>query len=286
MRKANIFCALGVTSLFLVLGSASIAEQGLLISPESVPAYAPKFYPYAEGEKAVYKATWNGMIAVATAEIYTTPSIVSGKEVYHVRVEAQTSKLLDFIWRMRDTISSTFDAKGLSPSRFTFKQRENSRIIDTDAHYNSSTNRWVINRQQVGKKTKKYEFESLNTVDPITAVYLARSLDYKVGDRLYFNVFGGRHRYLLELHVVRKEPVEMVSGQVIDSFRIVPRIRNATKKGYAQRFSEAAIWISADERRLPIKMTSKITFGNVYVELVQDKIGVPSTPTGSRSPAL
>ena len=284
MRKAKILSLVGVAGLFL-LGSVAVADQGWLKSLDSVPTYEPKFHPYAQGEKAVYKATWNGILSVATAEIYTTPTVVDGKKVIHVRVEAQTSRLLDLIWRMRDTISSTFDAKGLSPSRFTFNQRENSRIIDTEARYNNSTNRWVVNRQQVGKKTKKYEFDSQNTVDPITAVYLARSVDFKVGDRLYFNVFGGRHRYLLELHVARKEPVEMGSGRVIEAFRIVPRIRNTTKKGYAQRYSEAAVWISADERRLPIKMMSKIVFGNVYLELVQDKTGVQSTAADSSLPA-
>ncbi len=284
MRKTSILGVFGAAVLF-VLVSVSVADQGLLKSPESVPAYTPKFYPYAEGEKAVYKATWNGMISVATAEIFTTPTVVDGKEVFHVRVEAQTSKALDLIWRMRDKISSTFDAKKLLPSRFTFNQRENSRIIDTEAYYNSSANRWVVNRQQVGKKARRYEFDSHNTVDPITAVYLARSVDFKVGDRLYFNIFGGRYRYLLELHVTRKEPVEMASGEVIDAFRIVPRVRNTTKKGYAQKFREATVWISADERRLPIKMSSKIIFGSVYLELVEDTTGVQSTVTESAPPA-
>ncbi|HZD42360.1 MAG TPA: DUF3108 domain-containing protein, partial [Terriglobales bacterium] len=121
-----------------------------------------------------------------------------------------------------------------------------------------------------------------HTMDPITAVYLARSVEYEVGDRLYFNVFGGRHRYLLELYVAAKEPVEMESGRVIEAFRIVPRVRNVTKKGYARRFNEAAVWISADERRVPIKMTSKIVFGNVYLELVQDKTGMRSIAADSQ----
>lgn len=284
IRKGMIASLLGLAGLYL-LGSVSVADQGLLRSPDSIPVYEPKFYPYAEGEKAVYKATWNGLVAVATAVIYTTRTVVDGKDVYYVQVKAQTSRVLDFFWKMRDTISSTFTAGRLSPLHFTFNQRENSRIVDTEARYNRSTNRWVVSRRQVGKKTKKYEFGSQHTMDPITAVYLARSVEYKVGDRLYFNVFGGRHRYLLELYVASKEPVEMESGEVIEAFRIVPRVRNVTKKGYAQRFNEAAVWISADERRLPIKMSSKIVFGNIYIELIQDRIGMRSIAAESRARA-
>ncbi len=273
--------------IVFTVGFVSFAEaRQAPATPESVPAYQPKFYPFEGGEKEVYRASWNGMISVATAEIHVTPMVVDGKKAYQVRVEAKTSKVLDLIWKMRDTINSTFDAKALSPSHFKFSQRENSRIIDTEARYNGATKRWAVNRRQVGKKTRIYEFDSQNTLDPITAVYLARSVEFKVGDRLYFNIFGGRYRYLLELAVERKEPVEMDSGKVVEAYKIIPRIQNITKKGYAGRLNDAAVWITADERRLPVKLQSKILFGSVYLELIQDQQGTQSSSAALRQPAF
>jgi hypothetical protein len=213
------------------------------------------------------------------------PTVVDGKKVFQVRVEAKTSKALDLIWKMRDTISSTFDAKALSPSRFTFNQKENSRVIDTDARLDPTTKRWAVNRQQVGKRAKIYEFESQNTLDPITAIYLARSVDFKVGDRLYFKIFGGRYRYLLELFVEKKEPVALESGKTVEAFRVIPRIQNITKNGYASRLNDATVWLSADERRLPIKLSSKIMFGTVDLELINDKRGMQATSAKPRQPA-
>jgi hypothetical protein len=256
-----------------------------MIKPEAVPAYQPKHYPFEGGEKEVYLASWNGMISVATAEISTVSTVIDGKKVYQVRVEAKSSKLLDFIWRMRDTIGSTFDAKALQPSRFTFSQRENSKVIDTEAHLNHDTKRWAVNRQEVGKRAKIYEFDSQNTLDPITAVYLARSIDFKVGDRLYFKIFGGRYQYLLELFVEKKEPVGLGSGKTVQAYRIIPSLQNITKNGYAARLNEATIWISADERRLPVKLSSKIIFGSVYLDLVQEKQTPQSTEVEPRRQA-
>jgi uncharacterized protein DUF3108 len=281
--KANLVCALAL--LLSLSGLHALAAGDAMIKPEAVPAYQPKHYPFEGGEKEVYQASWNGMISVATAEISTVATVVDGKKVYQVRVDAKTSKLLDMIWRMRDTISSTFDAKALQPSRFTFSQRENSKVIDTEARLDHSTKRWAVNRQQVGKPAKIYEFDSQNILDPITAVYLARSVDFKVGDRLYFKIFGGRYRYLLELFVEKKEPVALDSGKTVDAFRIIPRIQNITKNGYASRLNEATIWISADERRLPIKMSSKIVFGSVYLQLVQNTGKPESAAAESRGPA-
>jgi Protein of unknown function (DUF3108) len=284
MHKSKVFAGL---SLFfgLLVFSVTEAGQAMAVKADTVPAYHPKYFPFEDGEKAVYHASWNGMFSVATAEVYTTPTVIDGKKVYQVRVEAKSSRALDLIWRMRDTISSTFDAKALMPTQFTFNQKENSRIIVTEANFDHAAKRWAVNRQQVGKQAKVYHFDSNNTLDPITASYLARSTDFKVGDKLYFKVFGGRYQYLLELSVETKEPVTMASGKTVEAYRIVPRIQNITKKGYADRLNEAAIWISADERRMPIKLSSKIVFGTVYLDLVEDKQGTQSTAAREQRPA-
>jgi hypothetical protein len=276
-----------VATLFAVVclyKAGALGAGETLISPEAVPVYQPKHYPFEGGEKEVYRASWNGLVSVATAEISTVPTIIDGKKVYRVQVEAKSSGMLDFIWKMRDTITSTFDAKALSPARFTFSQRENSKVIDTEARLDHTRKRWAVNRQQAGKRPNIYEFDAQNTLDPITAVYLARSVDFKVGDRLYFRIFGGRYQYLLELLVEKKEPIELTAGK-IEAYRIVPRIQNLTKNGYAERLNEATIWISADERRLPVRLSSKIAFGSVHLELVQDKRATASTAVEPNRPA-
>lgn len=257
--------------------AAAHAQQPAKV-PTSVPLYQPKFYPYEAGEKASYKASWNG-VPVATADVETSPITFEGKKSYRVRIDARTSRGLDLIWRMRDTITTVFEAKSLAPARFVFSQRENSRVIDTEAKFDHAAKKWTVNRWQEGRKPTAYDFDSNNTLDPITAVYLARSIDLNVGEKLFFNVFGGRYQYLLELNVEKKEPVELESGAVIQAFKVVPKVTNLTKKGYAGRMNEAAIWISADERRMPVKLWSKIFAGSVYMELVQDKTGVQSATT-------
>lgn len=281
MARAKSYFLIFVGVMFgFVVVSASLAGEAM-IKPEAVPAYQPKLYPFESGEKEVYLATWNGMLSVAAAEVHTVAKMVDGKKVYQVRVDAKTSPTMDLFWKMRDTISSTFDAKALAPSKFTFNQRENSRVIDTEARFDHGVKRWSVNRQQVGKRAKVYQFDSNNTLDPITAVYLARSTDFKVGDKLYFKVFGGRYQYLLELFVEKKERLALQSGKIVEAYRIIPRIQNITKRGYAGRFNEATIWISADERRVPVKLSSKITFGTVSLELVEQR---PTESTATEAP--
>jgi hypothetical protein len=274
LKLPSTIKALALATLFM---TAAHAQEPTKVAT-SVPLYQPKYYPYESGEKASYRASWNG-VPVATAEIETTPIIFEGKKSYRVRIDAKTSKGLDLIWKMRDTITSVFDAKSLAPARFVFSQRENARVIDTEAKFNQQAGKWAVNRSQEGRKPRVYDFDSNNTLDPITAVYLARSIDLNVGEKLFFNVFGGRYQYLLELNVEKKEPVELESGALVQAFKLVPKLTNLTKKGYAGRMKEAAIWVSADERRIPVKFWSRMFVGNVYMELVQDQAGVQSATT-------
>jgi hypothetical protein len=244
----------------------SYAKDPLPTFPDRIPLYQPRFRPFDGGEKALYRGSWNG-IPVGTAEVRTSPLQIGEKKYYQVRVNARTSKVLDLFWKMRDTVVSVFEAETLQPHHYFFKQRENRRKVDTKALFDRKSNKWLIHRQK-GRKVKNYEFESANTLDPITAVYLARSIDFKVGDTLYFNVFGGKSRYLLTLDVVGKERIELDSG-IFEAFRINPRVKNVTKSGYAERFREASVWISADQNRIPLMMASKVFIGSVYLELIK-----------------
>ena len=51
---------IGVIFLVKVSGAAGQPAVNPPI-PEKVPVYQPKFYPFDGGERAVYKASWNGI---------------------------------------------------------------------------------------------------------------------------------------------------------------------------------------------------------------------------------
>jgi hypothetical protein len=278
------FLTITGVAVFFLLISISQADQPSNKTQTAVPLYQPKHYPFDRGENAVYHASWNGLVSVATAEIHTTTEWIEGKKFYNVRVEANTSKLLDFIWRMRDTITARIEANGLTPNHFTFSQRENRKVIDTVANFNRMTKKWSVRRDE-RRKVKSYQFDQpTNTLDPITAVYLARSQELKVGDHLYFHIFGGKYRYLLDLEIERRETIRLKSGSV-DAFKIVPRIKNVADQGYAERLNEAAVWITADERRLPVMLRSKIIFGSIYLELADDTTATRSTVAENPPPS-
>ena len=109
---------------------------------------------------------------------------------------------------MRDSVESVFDAKTFSPRSFIFSQSENREKVQTNIRYHPNDQKWVVQRRD-GDKVEEYEFVSGNPYDPISASYLLRSLDFKVGDRLEMNLFGGHNWYRLTLDVINQEPIKV-----------------------------------------------------------------------------
>ena len=236
-------------------------------SPPPFKNYTPRFRPFDGGERAVYQASWLG-VPVASATIEMRPVTLDGKKFYQATVKAETWRGLDMIFKMRDTIESTFDAETLHPRKFSFSQRENKKVIDTTAEVDPITHKWDVKRKE-GKKRKDFDFESPYTLDTVSAVYLARSLDFKVGDSFRLEVFDGKSRYLVTLDVVGKERVSVKRKQY-EAFKIIPKVADISKTGYAKRVRQATAWITADEKRLPIKMSAQVFVGSVNIELAEE----------------
>jgi len=253
---------------FLLLLTVSPVARLFAEEADEESRYLPRFYPFDGGENAEYRASWNG-IPVASAEIQTVPLVIDGKKFYHVKVQARTWRYLELIWKMRDVIESTFEAKTLHPVRFIFRQRENRKKIDTTARFDPTSKKWTVHRQQ-GSSVKDYEFVSQHAMDPISAVYLARSLDFKVGDALRMEVFGGNSRYLVIMDIVGREPITVKTG-VFEAYKIIPRVINLTSSGYAGRVRQATVWISADEKRRPLRVVSQVFIGYISIDLVEGK---------------
>lgn len=257
-------------SLRLLFFISVLFSAALLAGADSQPPlknYTPRYRPFDGGERAVYQASWLG-VPVASASIDMRSLTLDGKKCYEATVKTETSRGLDMIFKMRDTIQSTFDAETLHPRRFSFIQRENKKANDTNAVVDPLTHKWTVQRKE-GKKRKDFEFESPYALDTVSAVYLARSLDFKVGDTFRLEVFGGKSRYLVTLDVVGKERVT-VKGKAYEAFKIIPKVADLSKTGYAKRMHQATAWITADDKRLPVRMSAQVFVGSVNIELAEE----------------
>lgn len=230
--------------------------------------YVPTITDFDRGTY-VYQVDWQG-IPVAKAEVQVGEQQHEGRDLFRVKATANTASVISIFYRLRFTSESIFETDSFKPIRFFSLQKENSRERLRDVRFEEDgTIRTSYIRN--GDEKEPLEFQSENyTFDPISAAFLARSLPLEVGARKNFDVFNGKHRYLISFEVVKRERIR-VAGKPRDAYKVVPGVQKLTDSDGENRLKEAAIWISADDAREVLKLESSVFVGNVNAELVTFK---------------
>ncbi len=100
--------------------------------------------------------------------------------------------------------------------------------------------------------------------DAIAALFYVRTLPITGGDRTRFPVNEAGRNLVVELAVDGVERIS-VQGKDVDAIRVTPTLQR--RAGDRQAFT-STIWLSNDERRLPLLLDLDAGFGHVRVELV------------------
>ena len=279
VRQSSVLCAARVllVSPALLLSLFVGLSHAEYIQPSEVNIQTERYQP-ADSDFSTgtyhYKVAWQGM-PVGKAKIDVRSSLRGATPFYHVRATAQTGKVIDIFYKLRHTSESLFEADSLKPVRFVTEQKEGSKekirevVFDDDGKI-------VSKRSKNGESRDTIEFQSDNlTLDPISAAFVARGLPIELGTTAAFDVFNGKHRYLISFLVEKRDTVR-VGGRDYDAFKVVPSVQKLTDTKGEKRLKSAAIWITADESRDVVLIESKVLIGSVSASLEKFEPALPS----------
>jgi len=228
--------------------------------------YKPGYVEFARGTYT-YDVSWQG-IPVATAHVSVSDRTISEQPYLRVTAQAKTAKVIDLFYKLRFKSESIFSATSLKPVHFYSHQKENSKEKFRQVVFKpSGTIKTVYKKNGELRDTKEFKTENM-TLDPISAAFVARSLPLRVGLERSFDVFNGKHRYLITFNVIAREHIS-VGGKERDSFRIVPTVEKLTDTKGEKRLKHATLWISAGKDRDVLKLESKVLVGRVNVKLAR-----------------
>ena len=245
-----------------------------------VPSYAPGPMPFHAGEQLVYQASWIGIPAaggkVALHSEQGDPALLSAE------IWISTNRLTDKLYKMRDYLREDFAATSLRPAEMNIRQNEGRRHdtfnVTFDHHDHVVT---MVKHGPRGTQTRK--FLSYNPSGPVSGAMMALSQPLEAGDSLSFDAFSGTTRYIFELKVVRRERIGTPLGE-FDTFRIVPSVTYLSDGKINDEVHDTTLWVSADARRLPLRVESAVFIGTVRIDLV--KVIDPSSPESAAQQAV
>ena len=227
----------------------------LLLSPAVTSAFSVP-------EKLIFDLSWTGVKA-GTAVL----EVVDEKDTLRVISTANSAKWVSVFYLVDDRVEAVLD-KGKSrifighPKNYRLKSREGKHRRDREFVFDH-VKHTAIFIDHLDKKKKEYPVPE-NVFDPLSVLYYVRTMKLEVGKSAYVDVFDSKKLWNVEVQVLRKEKISTVMGDV-ETIVIKPLLQS---EGIFNRKGEIIIWLTDDQRRIPVKMQSKVVVGAITATLV------------------
>jgi hypothetical protein len=185
-----------------------------------------------------------------------------GVECYHIESRATSNRFFSTFYKVRDKVTTHIDRRRLDSRFFEKRLREGNYRKHVE----------IVFDQEAGK-ARYHDGRVFDTMpgihDVLSAFYFVRTLELEVGQRFGVMTHSSRKNYSLEVIVHGRERVEVPAG-TFDCFVVEPVIIG---EGLFQHEGKLTIWMTADERRLPVLMKTKVKVGSIDASLKEFALG-------------
>jgi hypothetical protein len=252
------------TALSIAADIDTAGATGLAGAAEETRAARPQYVPFAPGERLVFSIDY-GPINAGEGVLEVLGLVdCQGSTCYEVESTATSNRFFSAIYKVRDRVTTHIDTTGLYPRFFEKRLRE--------GNYRKHVR---IAFDQEGGKAHYHDGRVFDTVpgiqDVLSAFYYVRTLDLAPGRTFGIMTHSSRKTYSLKVIVHGRETVEVPAGK-FDCFVVEPVIQG---EGLFQHEGKLTIWLTADSRRMPVLMKTKVQVGSIDASLKEYRPGTP-----------
>ncbi len=210
---------------------------------------------FSVGEKLTFDIDW-GPSTVGTATI-SIPQVVTrnGRGAFEVRSRVLSNRFISAIYPVDDKIISYIDTLGIYSLGFEKKLSEG---------------KWRQERKFVLDQENNTAFSQHDTVDipaycqdVLSAFFYVRTQELKIGDIIEVPHYDNDKVYDIEVKVQGKKQIRVPAGK-FNCIVVEPKLKT---EGLFKHQGRIHIYLSDDERKIPILMVSKVIFGQVAAKL-------------------
>ena len=220
--------------------------------------------PFVPGEKLTFKLKW-GNIPAGKAVLEVLPiEILNGEPVYHFVMTARTNSFADIFFKVRDRIDAYTDLEVTRSVLYKSKQHEGK--YKSDIVVNFDWEKQEAQYSNFGKKKAPIPITE-GSFDPLSAFFYVRVADLRENSQIIRPVTDGKKHINGTLYVLKKEPLKVPAGKY-ETYMIQPETEGIGGVFKKSKDAKLYLWLTADERRIPVKIKSKVIIGNFVGELV------------------
>ncbi len=238
------------------------SQPGVRTAP-SVGVPAQRVFPFEPGERLVYKGRWFFIPAgEAVLEVLPDASF-NGHAAHHFVMSVSTNSLIDLIYRIRERQDSYTDPKVTRTLQYRIK---NTGDYPRDSVVFFDWGRMMATYVNYDKPERQVAIQP-GTFDPLSLVFAIRMHRLIPGDVLEFPVCDGTSVIHSTAIVASRETVT-IGRDAYDTLLVIPDISRVENIWSGSGEPSLRIWLTSDERHLPVKVESRIAVGSFVFELV------------------
>jgi hypothetical protein len=221
------------------------------------------------GEKLDFKLRYGFIRAGSAVMEVKREFILNARPVYHIQTTARSASAFNWIFRVEDEVNSYIDKWGLFSWKFEKQLREGGYKVDILVDYDPYTENAHVDftryhKDMTIRKKDSYDVDSpAFTYDILAAFYFIRNQPLQVGQSIYLTTHDEKKIYDLEIKVYKEEILDVKAGK----FRCLMMEPLLKGEGIFQQKGRLKVWLTNDQYKIPVQMTSEIVVGHITAEL-------------------
>lgn len=199
----------------------------------------------------------------ATMSVLGT-EMVNGAPSFHIQTTARSNDFISRFYKVRDQVNSYIDTQGI------FSRRIEKILREGDYHSDRFVDFYPDRQIAVSTVDKHAVTEiPLYMQDVLSSLYLIRTYPLEVGKDFSITTYADGKVYPLKVTVHKMETISVPAGK-FRCYVVEPFLQS---DGIFRQKGKLTVWLTADEHRIPVKMTSKIVIGSIGTNLTTYRLG-------------
>lgn len=207
------------------------------------------------GETLVYTTSWGGITGGQMTITASREISIDDHLAIKIELSALSNAFISKFFVVRDLITSWIDARTLQSIRFEKHTVEGKHVRDERIDFDHEEN--VARLEGTAVPFEPPVFDSLSSV------YYLRTRKLVAGEPVELEMVSGKHAYRLIVDVVGRETVKTPAG-VFTAWKVHPKM----KEGLLRKEGDLWLWLTDDERKIPVVIRSKLNFGTLTAKLL------------------
>jgi hypothetical protein len=247
----------------LILAAAVVWASASRADAQRVVPRAEASVPFKVGETLTYDVSWSSYLVAGTAIATVKEKAPSSSSTaYLIVAEGRPVPLLQRLYNLYYKMDALVDSVTLLSHRSTLYSEEGSRHRTATTTFERARRRAVFETKTEASARADFAVPP-QVQDGLSALYSLRATSLRTGQRVALQVADDGALYTVTMDVGAVERTRVPLGE-LNAWSVKVAIADAAGRAVG---SNAAVWISNDARRLPIKLQADLPVGYFVLAL-------------------